>query len=132
MLKIVKFFSIFLSISMDLTEYIENNNRNFLLFSPIPEACGSDPCVLGIDEAGRGPVLGPMVYACAFCPVKKNGDLRSLGVDDSKALTEAQREGLLQKLLDNGDYVGWAVHVLSPRFISTRSGKGTFFARSFF
>jgi ribonuclease H2 subunit A len=60
-----------------------------------------------------------MVYGIAFCPVKKNGDLKALGVDDSKALTEVQREGLLQKLFDNNDYIGWAINILSPRHIST-------------
>ncbi len=111
---------------MDLSEYIDNNNANLLLFSDIPDSCKTDPCVLGIDEAGRGPVLGPMVYACAFCPVDKKQELKDLGVDDSKALTEAQRDQLLQKVLDNGSYLGWAVHVLSPHFISTsmyRRGK---------
>ena len=68
---------------------------------------------------GRGPVLGPMVYGICFCPVSKNGDLKELGVDDSKQLTEEQREKLLQKVLDNNDYLGWAIDILSPHFIST-------------
>ena len=49
-----------------------------------------------------------------------------LGVDDSKALTEEQREKLLGLLLDNVSYIGWAIHILSPHFISTsmyRRGK---------
>ena len=104
---------------MDLENYKVNNGENYVLFSNVPEVCKKEPCVLGIDEAGRGPVLGPMVYGISFCPVAKNQDLKELGVDDSKALTEEQRESLLQKVLDNNDYIGWAIHVLSPRFISS-------------
>ena len=65
----------------------------------------------------RGPVLGPMVYGIAYCPIDKNTDLKKLGVDDSKVLKESEREELLQKLLEESvsEYVGWAIHIIPPR-----------------
>ncbi|KAK1862211.1 hypothetical protein I4F81_004786 [Pyropia yezoensis] len=54
--------------------------------------------MMGIDEAGRGPVLGPLVYASAVVPVADAGRLHDLGCDDSKALTEAQRDVLLARM----------------------------------
>lgn len=40
-----------------------------------------EPCMLGIDEAGRGPVLGPMVYGICYSPVSRLPDIKSIGFD---------------------------------------------------
>lgn len=39
-----------------------------------------DAWVMGIDEAGRGPVLGAMLYGACICPVSKLEDLKATGV----------------------------------------------------
>ena len=48
----------------------------------------------GIDEAGRGPVIGPMVMCACVIDAKYEKELKSLGVKDSKKLTPKQREDL--------------------------------------
>ncbi|KAI8337764.1 ribonuclease H-like domain-containing protein [Chlamydoabsidia padenii] len=79
----------------------------------------NEPCVLGVDEAGRGPCLGPMVYAVSFCPLSRYEEFKKLGFDDSKKLTHEKRLALAKIIQDSQDYVGWAVKVISPQDIST-------------
>ena len=45
-----------------------------------------DELILGIDEAGRGPILGPMVMACVALRPRKAAGLTRAGVCDSKKL----------------------------------------------
>ncbi|KAM6307858.1 LOW QUALITY PROTEIN: ribonuclease H2 subunit A [Podargus strigoides] len=86
--------------------------------SAVPPLCRDRPCALGVDEAGRGPVLGPMVYAICYCPVEKLETLEALGVADSKTLSEGERERRFALLEAASDVLGWALHVLPPDHIS--------------
>ncbi|KAI4302266.1 hypothetical protein MLD38_038040 [Melastoma candidum] len=79
----------------------------------------SKPCIMGIDEAGRGPVLGPMVYGCLYCPQSYQTTLSTLSFADSKTLKEEKREELFESLKAN-DSIGWAVDVIDPRELSCK------------
>jgi len=73
--------------------------------------------VVGIDEAGRGPVIGPMVYGAAFVPIAEADALVQTGFADSKTLTAEVRERLVERIMEE-KRVGWTVGVLSARDIS--------------
>jgi len=71
--------------------------------------------ILGIDEAGRGPVIGPMVIAGYCIDEEKIELLKSLGVRDSKELTRKQREEIydeITKLTDKYKYI-----IIGPKTI---------------
>jgi len=54
--------------------------------------------ICGIDEAGRGPVIGPMVIAGVILEEDKIQELTSLGVKDSKLLLHERREFLFKHI----------------------------------
>lgn len=67
--------------------------------------------VCGIDEAGRGPLAGPVVAAAAVLPM----DATILWLNDSKKLSEKRREELFQEIQEKA--VTFGVGVVSPAVI---------------
>ncbi len=60
--------------------------------------------ICGIDEAGRGPIVGPMVMAGVSASKKNLTRLEKLGIKDSKLLTKETREELYDKIINIVDY----------------------------
>jgi|TARA_Y100000310_G_scaffold335569_1_gene417913 ribonuclease HII len=56
--------------------------------------------ICGIDEAGRGPVLGPLVMCGLLVKEEDEKGLVKLKVRDSKLLTKVKRESLFDKIKD--------------------------------
>src|SRR3989339_176609 len=54
--------------------------------------------ILGIDDAGRGPVIGPMIMAGCLMDKDTESKLKKLGIKDSKQLTQKRREILSEKI----------------------------------
>lgn len=58
--------------------------------------------IAGVDEAGRGPLAGPVVAAAVILPVR----CRLIGVDDSKQLSASERDRLYAAIMDRAVCVG--------------------------
>ena len=77
-------------------------------------------CEMGIDEAGRGPVLGSLVYGCLYWPIFLKEDLAELGFNDSKQLNEHERESLYDGIeyLKNEGVLGFDTFITTAEEIS--------------
>jgi ribonuclease HII len=67
--------------------------------------------IAGIDEAGRGPLAGPVVAASVIFP----SDFKLPGLDDSKQLTIRQRESFYEEIVNHAVAIG--VGIVEPEII---------------
>ena len=69
---------------------------------------GSSAFICGIDEAGRGPLAGPVAAGAVILPK----DCRILYLNDSKKLSEKRREELFEEIKEMA--VAWSVGIATP------------------
>ena len=70
---------------------------------------------IGIDEAGRGPVIGPLVVGALCLPEADLPLLHDAGVTDSKLLSESKREELDMWIRGEAEERGWKFELtISP------------------
>ena len=81
--------------------------------------------VCGVDEAGRGPLAGPVYAAAVILP----DGLEELGINDSKKMTEKKREALFDIIVENATAygIGFAtekeideINILNATFLAMR------------
>lgn len=67
--------------------------------------------ICGIDEAGRGPLAGPVVVAAVIMPRESFIE----GVNDSKKVSEKKRETLYEKIINEA--IAWGVGIIEQKEI---------------
>ncbi|MGO5029683.1 ribonuclease HII [Candidatus Agathobaculum pullicola] len=67
--------------------------------------------VCGVDEAGRGPIAGPVCAAAVILP----GGIVIEGLNDSKKLSEKKREALFDVITENA--IAWSVSLVDEKTI---------------
>lgn len=85
-------------------------------------SCTQMARVAGVDEAGRGCAIGPLVVAGVLFEENKLSTLRELGVRDSKRLTPRRREVLAAEIKKLA--AGWSYFDLKPKDIDHVVNRG--------
>ena len=68
--------------------------------------------ICGVDEAGKGPVVGPLVVAAVA--VNNAKDIENLGIKDSKQLTQRRRKELANLIKEKFNF---AVEIIEPKIV---------------
>ena len=68
--------------------------------------------ICGVDEAGKGPVVGPLVVAAVA--VNNANDIANLGIKDSKQLTQRKRKELYNRIKAEFNF---AVEIIEPKIV---------------
>lgn len=71
--------------------------------------------ICGIDEAGRGPVIGPMVMCGVLIEKEDEARLSEIGVKDSKLLSPMQREDMVESIKKAAK--DFSIVIVSPKEI---------------
>ena len=79
--------------------------------------------ILGIDDAGRGPVIGPMILAGCLITTETERELKRLGVKDSKQLTKKRRAFLEAIIKEKAE--AFSVQAKFPEEIDGKGSSGT-------
>ncbi len=78
--------------------------------------------ILGIDDAGRGPLIGPMVLAGCLIDEKTEAEFRKMGVRDSKQLTPKRREFFEKQVREKSK--DCETVLLYPKEIDSKNAEG--------
>lgn len=78
--------------------------------------------LIGIDDAGRGPVLGPMCLAGVLIRKEVEKDLKEIGAKDSKLLSPSKRTEIVEAI--KGKTLAFKAVLVSPYDIDTGFEKG--------
>lgn len=92
-------------------EKLEAERARLALMREYEDTYAACSAICGIDEAGRGPLAGPVVAGAAILPV----DCEILFLNDSKKLSEKRREALFEEIKEKA--VAWSVGIVGPDVI---------------
>ena len=90
---------------------LEKERERLMAMHQYEEQYNDCQAICGIDEAGRGPLAGPVAAGAAILPK----DCRILYLNDSKKLSESRREELFLEIKEKA--IAWSVGIVGPERI---------------
>lgn len=81
--------------------------------------------IIGVDEAGRGPVIGPLVVSAVRIPNMDIKILEEMGVKDSKKINKVKRKKIFESIMKNCKKRKWKISriICSASEIDKEMGK---------